>query len=147
LRYLRDPKTAAEHFSHIPEGTENPHALARAGYWQGRAAEAMGQHAQAKAFYESAAPFTATYYGQLARARLGLKDLGLRGPPTFTPQEQGVLNNLEVVRAAEIFYALGERDMLASIYAELGESATDIAGMAVLGELAAKNGDGRAMLL
>ena len=37
--------------------------------------------------------------------------------------------------------------MLASIYAELGESATDIAGMAMMGELAAKNGDGRAMVM
>ncbi|MGA8996966.1 MAG: lytic transglycosylase domain-containing protein, partial [Pseudolabrys sp.] len=147
LRYLHDPKTAAEHFARIVEGTVSPHALARGGYWQGRAADAMGQSDQAKAFYEAAAQYTATYYGQLARARLGLKDLGLRGPPAFTPQEQGVLSNLEVVRAAQILYTLGERDMLASIYAELGESATDIAGMAVLGELAGKNGDGRAMLL
>ena len=147
LRYLHDPKTAAEHFSHIVEGTGNPHALARGGYWQGRAADAMNQHAQAKMFYEAAAQHTATYYGQLARARLGLRDLGLRGPPTFTPQEQNVLSNLEVVRAAQILYALDERDMLASIYAELGESATDVAGMAVLGELAGKHGDGRAMLL
>ncbi len=147
LRFLRDPKTAAEHFARIVEGTENPHALARGGYWQGRAAEAMGQQAQAKMFYEAAAQHTATYYGQLARARLGLRDLGLRGPPAFTPQEQNVLSNLEVVRAAQILYALNERDMLASIYAELGESATDVAGMAVLGELAGKHGDGRAMLL
>ncbi len=147
LRYLNDPKTAAEHFARIMEGTINPHALARGGYWQGRAAEAMGQRAQAKAFYDSAAQYTATYYGQLARARLGLTDLGLRGPPAFTPQEQNVLGNLEVVRAAQILYALDERDMLASIFAELGESGTDIAGMAMLGELAGKHGDGRAMLL
>jgi soluble lytic murein transglycosylase len=147
LRFLRDPKTAAEHFAHIVEGTENPHSLGRGGYWQGRAAEAMGQNAQAKAFYEAAAQHTATYYGQLARARLGLKELGLRGPPEFTPQERKVLDNLEIVRAAEILYALGERDMLASIYAELGESGTDIAGMAMMGELAAKNNDGRSMLL
>jgi soluble lytic murein transglycosylase len=147
LRYLNDPKTAAEHFARIMEGTINPHALARGGYWQGRAAEAMGQRAQAKTFYESAAQYTATYYGQLARARLGLTDLGLRGPPSFTPQEQNVLGNLEVVRAAQILYALDERDMLASIFAELGESGTDIAGMAMLGELAGKHGDGRAMLL
>jgi soluble lytic murein transglycosylase len=147
LRYLHDPKAAAAHFARIPEGTENPHALSRAGYWQGRAADAMGQHEQAKTFYEAAAQYTATYYGQLARARLGLRDLGLRGPPAFTPQEQQVLNNLEVVRAVQILYTLGERDMIASIYAELGESATDIAGMSVLGDLAGKNGDGRAMLL
>ena len=47
----------------------------------GPRAEAMGQRAQAKAYYETAAQYTATYYGQLARARLGLADLGLRGPP------------------------------------------------------------------
>ena len=52
-----------------------------------------------------------------------------------------------MVRAAEILYQLDERDMLASIYAELGESGTDIAGMAMLGEVASKHGDGRAMLL
>src|SRR5215467_6508266 len=147
LRYLHDPKTAAAHFARISEGTESPHALSRAGYWQGRAAEAMNQHEQARAFYESAAQYTATYYGQLARARLGLKDLGLRGPPVFTPQEHNVLSNLEVVRAVQILYALGERDMIASIFAELGESGADIAGLAILGELAGKNGDGRAMLL
>ena len=147
LRFLRDPKTAAEHFASISENTQSPHALSRAGYWQGRAAEAMNQNAQAKEFFESAAQYTATYYGQLARARLGLKDLGLRGPPVFTQQEWATLSNLEVVRAADILYKLGERDMLASIYAELGESATDIAGMAMMGELAAKNGDGRAMVM
>lgn len=147
LRYLHNPKAAAQHFVHIAEGTRNPHALSRGGYWQGRAAEAMGQNAQAKAFYEMAGQYVATYYGQLARARLGLKDLGLRPPPSFTPQEMNVLQNLEAVRAAAILYELGERDMLASIYAELGESATDIAGMAMMGELAAKHGDGRAMLL
>ena len=147
LRYLHDPATAAAHFAHITEGTVSPHALARGGYWQGRAAEAMGQRAPAKAHYEMAAQYTATYYGQLARARLGLTELGLRGPPSFTPHEQRVLANLEVVHAAEILYALNERDMLASIFAELGESGTDVAGMAALAEVAGKHDDGRAMLL
>jgi len=147
LRFLHDPATAAAHFAHIKDGTVNPHALARGGYWQGRAAEAMGQRAQAKAYYEVAAEHTATYYGQLARARLGLADLGLRGPPSFASEESNVLSKLEVVRAVEILYALDERDMLASIYAELGESGTDIAGMAAVAEVAGKHGDGRAMLL
>ncbi len=147
LRYLHDPKTAAAHFARIPQGTHSPHALARGGYWQGRAAEAMGQRSQAKTYYEMAAQYTATYYGQLARARLGLTELGLRGPPAFTPHEQRVLDNLEVVRAAEILYALNERDMLASIFAELGESGTDVAGMAALAEIAGRHDDGRAMLL
>ena len=147
LRFLHDPATAAAHFAHIDEGTDNPHALARGGYWQGRAADAAGPNRRPRLFFEAAAQHTATYYGQLARARLGLTDLGLRGPPSFTPEEQNVLGNLEIVRAVEILYALDERDMLASIFAELGESGTDVAGMAMLGEAAGKHGDGRAMLL
>jgi soluble lytic murein transglycosylase len=147
LRFLHDPATAASYFAQISHGTDNPYALARGGYWEGRAAEAMGQRAQAKAFYEEAARHSATYYGQLARARLGLTDLGLRGPPVFTAQERHMLDNLEIVRAAEMLYALDERDMLASMYAELGESGTDVAGMAMLAEVAAKHDDGRSMLL
>ena len=42
LRYLDDPKTAAAHFARIDEGATNPIVLARANYWRGRAAEALG---------------------------------------------------------------------------------------------------------
>ena len=51
------------------------------------------------------------------------------------------------MRAAKLLYSLNERNMLASIYAEIGQSGTDIAGMSMLGEVAAEHGDGRAMLL
>src|ERR1035441_8235913 len=94
-----------------------------------------------------AAQYTATYYGQIARARLGLTDLGLRGPPSLAPAAHGMTGNLDVVRAPKIIYSLTERDFLASIYAELGESGTDVAGLSALPEGAGKHGDGRAMLL
>ncbi len=146
LRFLHDPKTAAAHFANIVKDTVSPYAFSRGGYWQGRAAEAMGQRAQARSYYEMAARYTATYYGQLARARIGLPDLGLRGPPV-SAAERAAASNLEIVRAAEILYALDERDLLASIYATLGETATDLAGICALAELAGKHHDGRAMLL
>ncbi len=147
LRFLHDAKTAATLFAHIPEGTKNPHAVSRGDYWQGRAAEAMGEKAKARRFYEAAAQYTITYYGQLARARLGLRELGLRGPPKFTKVQQKQLGNLEIVRAAKLLFALDERDMLASMYASLGESGRDVAGMAALAELAGKHDDPRAMVL
>ena len=147
LRFLHDPRTAMAHFARIIDGTHNPHALSRGGYWLGRAADALGERAEARAWYEKAAQYCATYYGQLARARAGLPDLGLHGPPAFAPREREALGNLEVVRAAELLYALDERDMIASMYAELGESAHDVAGLAMLGDLAARHNDGRAMVL
>jgi soluble lytic murein transglycosylase len=147
LRYLHDPAAAAAHFVHIPEGTSSPHALSRGGYWQGRAAQALGHKDQAKAFFQTAAQYSATYYGQLTRARLGLPDLGLLDKPQFSSEQHATLANLEIVRAVEMLYALDEKELIAPIFAELGESATDVAGMAILCETARTHNDGRSMLL
>ena len=65
----------------MAQGVSNPISLARAGYWQGRAAEALGQNDEARAHYEAAAQYPTAYYGQIARARLGHKDMVLRAPP------------------------------------------------------------------
>ena len=43
LRFLNDPAAATQHFARIGIGSVNPTTLARAGYWQGRAAEAAGR--------------------------------------------------------------------------------------------------------
>ncbi len=51
LRFLDDPNTAAQHFARIGVNSVNPTALARAGYWQGRAAEAAGRSQEACSAY------------------------------------------------------------------------------------------------
>src|ERR1700751_3884159 len=66
LRFLKDPTLAAQHFARIGIGSANPTALARAGYWQGRAAEAAGRAQEARAPYTRAAGQTTSHYGQLA---------------------------------------------------------------------------------
>ena len=81
LRFLNDPSVAAQHFARIGVGSVNPTALARAGYWQGRAAEAAGRAQEARAAYTRAAEQSTSYYGQLARAKLGLPQIELNGVP------------------------------------------------------------------
>src|SRR6516164_1927059 len=81
LRFLSDPTPAFRHFAKIDEGSHDPIVLARAAYWRGRAFEALGQFDEMHAQYETAAHYPTAYYGQLARARLGLGDVTLRPPP------------------------------------------------------------------
>ncbi|NEL11420.1 lytic transglycosylase domain-containing protein, partial [Escherichia coli] len=78
LRFANDPAHAAEHFAQVAAIAESPISVARAAYWQGRAAEALGQAEEAKRFYEKAALQPIAYYGQVARARLGQTSLPLR---------------------------------------------------------------------
>ena len=143
LRFLTDPATAAQHFARIGVGSVNPTALARAGYWQGRAAEAAGRAQEARAAYTAAAAHSTSYYGQLARAKLGLPQIELNAAPTG--RGRGV-ERLEIVRAVQLLYALDERPIAVPIFADLGENG-DPDALLGLGELASRNGDARNMLL
>jgi soluble lytic murein transglycosylase len=143
LRFLNDPATAAQHFARIGVGSANPTTLARAGYWQGRAAEAVGRTQEARAAYASAAEQSTSYYGQLARAKLGLPQIELNGAPTSATR---AVEKFEIVRAVQLLYALDEREIAIPIFADLGENG-DPDALVGLGELASRNSDARGMLL
>ncbi len=143
LRFLKDPATAAQHFVRIGVGSTNPTALARAGYWQGRAAEAAGRPQEARAAYASAAEQSTSYYGQLARAKLGLPQIELKGAPSARGRN---VERLEIVRAVQLLYALDEREIAVPIFADMGDNG-DPDALVGLGELASRNGDARGTLL
>ncbi|MCA6109059.1 lytic transglycosylase domain-containing protein [Bradyrhizobium cenepequi] len=145
LRYLDDPVTAATHFARIDEGATNPIVLARANYWRGRAAEALGEEDAMRASYEAAARYPTAYYGQLARARLGLDAIELR-PPSPVAAVDGMAAADERVRAADMLYQIGERDVVLYFAADLGEQSTDISMLNALGELTARRNDAAAMM-
>jgi peptidoglycan lytic transglycosylase len=146
LRFLKDPATAAQHFARII-GISNPIALARAGYWRGRAADAMNKSQEARAHYEQAARYSTAYYGQLARAKLGLSALALASSPVSEADKRAALANSEIVRAVEILYATDQRDLVVPIAADLAERGSDLAILAALGEQMAQHEDARCTLL
>ena len=143
LRFLNDPDTALQHFSRIGVGSSNPTALARAGYWQGRALEALGRTQEMRTAYQSAARHSTSYYGQLSRAKLGLPQIALSDAPGRSRGNE----RLEIVRAVELLYALDERALAVPILAEMGERADDPAALTALAELAMRNSDAKGMLL
>jgi soluble lytic murein transglycosylase len=147
LRFLNDPALAAQHFARIGPGTSNPISLARAGYWRGRAAEASGHAQEARTHYETAARYSTAYYGQLARAKLGLSEIALAPSPLPPRDKRPALTRIEAVRAAEILYAIGERDLVIPIVADLAERTSDVGTLVALAELATHHDDARSVLL
>ena len=142
LRFLADPATALTHLIHIDDGATDPVLLARAAYWRGRAAEAAGERGEMHAQYEVAARYPTAYYGQLARARLGIDEIALRPPPQSVNVDAS-----EALHAADILYAIGERDLVLHFVSDLVEESSDSALIAGLGELTARYHDARAMLM
>jgi soluble lytic murein transglycosylase len=142
LRFLGDPAAALEHFNHIDEGSADPIVLARAAYWRGRAAEASGQVEELRTQYEAAAGYPTAYYGQLARARLGLDEVVVsRSPP-----EPANANTNELLHAADILYQIGGGDLVRLFVSDLVEESSDPALIAGLGKLTAQYHDAQAML-
>ncbi len=142
LRFLNDPNLAAQHFARVGVGSVNPTALARAGYWQGRAAEAAGRAQEARAAYENAAAQSTSYYGQLARAKLKLPQIDIND----VPGRSRLGDKLEVVRAVELLYALDEGEIAIPMLSDLGERA-DMDALLALCELAQRNNDARGLLI
>jgi soluble lytic murein transglycosylase len=142
LRFLSDPATALTHFAHVDEGSVNPIVLARAAYWRGRAHEAAGRLPDMRAHYETAARYPTAYYGQQARTKLGLGEVELQPPP-----QPARGDGIEILHAAELLYAIGERELVLSFVTDLADRSDAVAELAALGDLATRNDDARAVLL
>ncbi len=143
LRFLHEPSVALAHFAGIAEGVANPITLARSLYWQGRAAQALGREREARAHYETAARYPTAYYGQLARAQLHLDGVA----PRDLPQPPVERRPLELGRAFDILYAVGEPDIVAGMAADTADKTSDVEGLAELAEITTRHNDARATLL
>jgi soluble lytic murein transglycosylase len=143
LRYLNNPAAARSHFADIDEGSTNPIVLARANYWRGRVAEAVGEKAEMELSYAAAARYPTAYYGQLARAKLGIGVGELKLP--VTSAESAAIAD-ERVRAADMLYEIGERDVMLYFAADLAEQISDTSVLRALGELTQRRNDARSML-
>jgi soluble lytic murein transglycosylase len=146
LRFLNDPARAARHFAALAEMAETPISTARAAYWQGRTADISSDpqaYARAKRFYEKAAAETATYYGQLARERLGWpRRVSLR---KLTNPVHGD-ERIEAIRTVELLFAIGENDYAISLASEIAQHVQDDGQLAALVETVALERDARAAL-
>ena len=142
LRFLHQPTVALPHFAHIADGATDPMTLSRCYYWQGRAAEAAGHERDARGHYETAARYPTAYYGQLARARLGLDEVTPRTPP----EPRADLRGLELARVFDILYAIDARDVVVAMAGDIADKANDPAALVTLAEIARSHDDARATL-
>lgn len=138
LTKLNQPRTAARHFAKLKNGVKLPVSSGRASYWQGRAAEALGDP-MATRYYSLAAQYPNVYYGQLAAERLGQ---GLAY--TNLPPEDVSWNNIdssfesrELVRALRMVGEIQSERTFNQISFHLDdilERATELSQLARLGK-------------
>lgn len=145
LRFLNEPARAADHFATLAKLAETPMSRARAAYWQGRAAEASGAEdavATAHSFYKQAAAHPATYYGQLARGKLGLTTLPIR---TLDNEATGDERD-DSIKVIELLYAIGEKNSATALAIEGVRNLAGERQIAALASIVARQQDAHVSL-
>lgn len=123
LRFLDDPELALLHFDHFAGAVQTPISLGRAGYWRGRAFEAMGDEAAAKAAYTEGGAHQTSYYGLLAAEKAGLPmDPSLDGHETFPPLAESPLRGNSVLKAGLLLLDAGDAALAERFLTHLVES-------------------------
>jgi soluble lytic murein transglycosylase len=133
LQKLDTPAAGLDHFRRFRLAVDSPISLSRAGYWEGRAHEALEQPAAAAAAYGFAAEFQTAFYGQLAAERAGLPmDPRLAGTEQFPDSAEAPFRTSSVYKAGLALYEAGELTLAARFFTHLAESQsrTEIGQMA-----------------
>ncbi|MEX5730075.1 soluble lytic murein transglycosylase [Rhodovulum iodosum] len=124
LRQLGDAETALGHFDRFAAAVETPISLGRAGYWQGRALEALGRGDEAQAAYARAGQHQTAFYGLLAAERAGLPlDPALTGQEVYPDWREASFADSSVLEAAVLFHRAGERNLAEWFLTHLAETA------------------------
>ena len=139
LRGLGDAKTAARHFASIAASAEGPISLSRAYYWLGRAAEAGGP-GTSKTYYQKAANYGATFYGQLAAKRIGGQTLNVAYPAPTDADRQN-FSRREAVKAIQRLETAGYPRLADTLYRELASQLKASGELALLAAMAERRGN------
>ncbi len=123
LTYLNRPADALAHFQRFRAAVGAPISLGRAGYWEGRAHEALGDAEGAANAYAFGAHYQTSFYGLLAADAAGLPtDPALSGTETYPPLRDTAAAGSSVLDAALLLQAAGERDLAERFLVHLSES-------------------------
>jgi soluble lytic murein transglycosylase len=140
LRFVDQPNAALRHFARLYHGVRAPVDVARAAYWAGRAAVALGDPLLAAQWYRRAAGHPIAYYGQLAAEELGGADRPMPDPAPADGAMRAAFERKELVRVARMLIEADATAQLAPFLTRLGERATSTSEVGLVAELAASSG-------
>ncbi|MGB3455240.1 MAG: lytic transglycosylase domain-containing protein [Litorimonas sp.] len=144
LTKLDDPQRAVGHFQRLEAGVTSPISLARAHYWDGRALEALGDGAAARAAYESATRYPNTYYGQLAhRKTMGDVARVTLPPQIISPEARQRFDRDPRVKALRLLGEAGEERLFSTFSYALDDLLPALDELALQSQLAAEYGNMR----
>lgn len=139
LKFMNNPKAALQHFYAMYTGVTGAISKARAAYWMGRCAEALNDRAATLAWYQKAANYPTTYFGQAALKRLGGSVTRSVLAEHAAAAGQGA--DAEMVEGARYFYGRGLPGYARQFLMAAARSTTSAGVYETLSDMALANSD------
>lgn len=136
LRRMNDPTRALIHFNRFAAAVETPISLGRAGYWQGRAYQALGDSTAATAAFARASVHQTSFYGQLAAAEIGTPPNLVIAMQTLPDWRTNAALQSDDVEAAVILHFADEDGLAFQFFTHLGQNLNSTRDVAALADLA-----------
>jgi soluble lytic murein transglycosylase len=125
LRFADKPAEALAAFTRLYNGVSTSISLARAAYWAGRASETVKDTVLARSWYKRASEHPATFYGQLAQARLSAETFKLPREPQPTREMRIEFEQTELVQVASALSRIGQDELARDFVLHLALLADD----------------------
>lgn len=140
LVHLDRAEDALAHFTRLRDNVSTPVSKSRGSYWMARAADALGRHEEAAAYYAEAGEHSTAYYGQLALAQLSGGEepqiLALEREPEPDEETRIRFESRPLVRAMRLLAEQDEEYYFRLFSYRLDDQLTDPAESVLLARLA-----------
>jgi len=149
LRKLGNAEMAGRHFAAMRKAADGPLSRAKAEYWLGRTAEAVGDSSTARRHYAAATADGDTFHGLLAAQKLAPRSHGfdIKPPATPTAAEVESFLAMDAVKATVIARKAGlDAFVVRNFLAHLRTQMDSEAKVALLANLAEALGDTQSAL-
>ncbi|SLN25129.1 Soluble lytic murein transglycosylase precursor [Roseovarius albus] len=123
LTYLDEPELALDHFQRFRAAVKSPISMGRAGYWLGRAQDALGDNEAAKIAYAQGARHQTSFYGLLAAEKVEqTHDPDLAGKEVFPNWEDADFVNSSLFKAMALARAAGDLNLAERFVVQMAET-------------------------
>ncbi len=141
LEYFDKPKVAYDIFYRMYDSVKFPPSRSRAAFWAARAAEKSGDKETAANWYNTAATYPTTFYGQLGSLKHNEHaPLRIPAPLTISGAARSQFENTELARAVKLAIDTGNLQRAGKMIALMVENAPDKEQAALAAELGVRAG-------
>ena len=111
LTFLNDPNMSLQHFKNFYSNVGYPISLSRGSYWLGRTYKIIGNQQKSKEWFDEAAKYLNTYYGQMAFHEINPGEaFNLDKQPIVSEKYKKKFNNNNLIRSVHLLKELNKTD-------------------------------------